>query len=262
MTVSAPDSGNFGQPPRGHLKRKLLHCSIMGYSPEHMSQWNDFFIHNPASRYRRKILGDIVETLDFDSVIDIGCGDGSLALYLKERFGKKTSGLEYDTDRPRLAGQMDSYFNMSIAEQKPDGIFDLVVATEVLEHIHDDESALRNIRAICGKHLFITVPAGKVRRTDKHMGHVRHYTLERLTRKVEAAGFRVQRAFAWGFPFHSLYKWTQDLVPGAMIEGFGSGKYGLPAKGICHFLYFLFAMNSFTTGSQLFLLAETSKKPQ
>ncbi|PCI37561.1 MAG: hypothetical protein COB53_06180 [Elusimicrobia bacterium] len=233
----------------------------MGYTPEHMSQWNDFFIYNPASRQRREILAGIVETLDFDSVLDVGCGDGSLALYLKDRFGKKTYGLEYDSDQPRLADQMDSYFNMNIAEEKPDQIFDLVIATEVLEHIPDDAAALKNIRSVCGKHLFITVPAGAIRRTDQHMGHIRHYSLSDLKQKVEAAGFKVTRAFAWGFPFHSLYKAAQDWVPGAMIEGFGSGKYGLLAKGICHMLYALFTINSKSNGCQLFLLAEVSKKP-
>lgn len=232
----------------------------MAYVPEHMSQWNDFFIHNPASRKRREILAALVESLAFDSVLDVGCGDGSLAVYLKEKFKKRVSGLEYDSDRPRLADAMDAYYNMNIAEARPDAVFDLVIATEVLEHIPDDDAALANIRAVCGKHLAITVPAGPIRRTDAHMGHMRHYTLDELSHKVEAAGFRVRRVFAWGYPFHTLYKWAQDRMPGAMIEGFGSGNYGFLAKALCSLLYVLFAFNLYSSGCQLFLLAETKEK--
>lgn len=231
----------------------------MPYTPEHMSQWDDFFIHNPASRRRREILAGLVAGLGFESVLDVGCGDGSLAVFLKERFGKPTFGLEHDSERPRLAGRLDGFYGMSIASARPDRTFGLVVATEVLEHIPDDAAALRNIRAICSGHLALTVPAGPVRRTDRHMGHVRHYTLEGLSAEVEAAGFEVVRAFAWGFPFHSLYKAAQDWVPGAMIDGFGSGRYGPAAKAVCAVLYSLFAMNSSDRGCQLFLLARVPR---
>lgn len=227
----------------------------MPYTPEHMSQWDDFFIHNPASRRRREILAGLVAGLHFDSVLDVGCGDGSLAVFLRERFGKETFGLEHDSDRPRLADRLDGFYGMSIESSRPGRSFGLVVATEVLEHIPDDAAALRNIRAVCSGHLAVTVPAGPIRRTDRHMGHVRHYTLEGLREKVEAAGFEVVRAFAWGFPFHSLYKAAQDWVPGTMIEGFGSGSYGPLAKAVCAALHALFALNSSAAGCQLFLLA-------
>jgi ubiquinone/menaquinone biosynthesis C-methylase UbiE len=233
----------------------------MAYTPEHLSQWNDFFIYNPASRRRREILASLVEPLEFSSVLDVGCGDGSLAVLLKEKFGKETAGLEYDSQPPRLADSLDAYYNMNIAETRPDRAFDLVIASEVLEHIPEDEAALRNIRKICSKYAVITVPSGKIRFTDKHMGHVRHYTLEDLSAKVERAGFRVRRAFAWGFPFHSLYKWAQDLAPSTLIENFGSGEYGFKAKAVCEALYLMFGLNSFSSGPQLFLLAETPEKP-
>lgn len=233
----------------------------MAYTPEHMSQWDDFFVHNPASRWRRRIVLGLLEGLEFGSVLDVGCGDGSLAVFLKERFGRPTYGLEADTDRPRLADRLDGFYPMSIAAARPDRTFDLVVATEVLEHIPDDAAALRNIRAVCAKHLLVTVPAGTVRATDRHMGHVRHYDLAGLEAKVRAAGFEVTAAFAWGFPFHSLYKAAQDLVPGAMISGFGSGRYGPAAKALCAALTALFALNRRGAGCQLFLLARVPSGP-
>lgn len=234
----------------------------MAYSPEHLSHWDDFFVHNPASRWRRRIAADLIAGLEFGSVLDVGCGDGSLALFLKERFGRPTFGLEADAGRPRLADRLDGFYPMSIAAERPGRSFDLVVATEVLEHIPDDAAALRNMRAVCGKHLLVTVPSGPIRATDRHMGHVRHYDLAGLEAKVRAAGFEVAEAFAWGFPFHSLYKAAQDVVPGAMISGFGSGRYGPPAKAFCAALTALFALNVRGAGCQLFLLARAPSGPQ
>jgi SAM-dependent methyltransferase len=228
----------------------------MSYSKEHLSQWVDFFTYNPASRHRRRVLSEFLSPLEFRSVLDVGCGDGSLLGYLKERFGCDVYGLESDDSPAQTRIKLDGYYQADISRQKPDRTFDVVIAAEVLEHIPDHEGAMKNIHALCDRYLLITVPAGPVRATDAHMGHVRHYTLDSLNRLVGGAGFRVVRSFAWGFPFHSTYKALQDVVPGTMIQGFGSGEYGLSQKAVCNLLYGLFFLNVRSRGCQLFLLAE------
>src|SRR5438128_992258 len=149
----------------------------MTYSKDHLSQWVDFFTYNPASRHRRQIMMDLLAPLSFQSVLDVGCGDGSLLGLLRDRFGCQVYGLESDDSPAQTRIPLDGYYQMDISRRRPERAFDIVIASEVLEHIPDHENALRNIRAVCGRNLLITVPSGSVRATDRHMGHVRHYSL-------------------------------------------------------------------------------------
>jgi len=77
------------------------------------------------------------------------------------------------------------------------GAFDLVGAFEVLEHVPDDTEFLREIARITrpGGHFILTVPMGmrNFGSFDRYMGHVRRYEPEELRRKVEGAGFVLER---------------------------------------------------------------------
>lgn len=226
-------------------------------SGPHLARWTDFFAYNPASRHRRRILCRLLAPLKFRTLLDVGCGDGQLLKFLKARFGCEAHGMEPEDEPAALRdGGLDGFYRMDIAREAPPGTFDVVVCSEVLEHIPEDREALKNLRKVCGRYLLVTVPAGPIRATDKFMGHVRHYSREDLEEKVRSAGFAVRRCFAWGFPWHSLYKALQDRVPDQMIRGFGNRPYGLFQKAVSHLLYAAFFLNSGRRGCQLFLLAE------
>lgn len=82
-----------------------------------------------------------------------------------------------------------------LSEQK----FDYVLCFDVIEHLHDDIAALKNIYKIISatgsRNLFIRVPAlplifGK---NDGVIGHYRRYTKKSLKSALVAAGFEVTR---------------------------------------------------------------------
>ena len=78
----------------------------------------------------------------------------------------------------------------------PSASFDLILALDVIEHIADEATALRELRRVAapGAHLLVTVPAYTwlwSRHDDTHH-HQRRYTARRLRRAVLAAGWRPQ----------------------------------------------------------------------
>jgi SAM-dependent methyltransferase len=76
---------------------------------------------------------------------------------------------------------------------------DTVVALNVIEHIADDVEALGSIRAMLqpAGRVVILVPAisALFGSLDRELGHHRRYTRKSLSRRLEDAGFHVERAF-------------------------------------------------------------------
>jgi SAM-dependent methyltransferase len=99
---------------------------------------------------------------------------------LKERFGRRPDVTVLHAD---LAGAVDA---------QP---FDSIVLINVLEHIDDDEKALRLISNGLrpGGHVALFVPAFEMlySRYDHAIGHHRRYRAGELGRKVEKSGMRV-----------------------------------------------------------------------
>jgi SAM-dependent methyltransferase len=170
-------------------------------------------------------------------VLDLGCGGGRHAF---EAFRRGGSVVALDAD----AGELDQVACMLEAmreagEARPgadaravrgdatalpfaDGAFDRVIAAEVLEHIPDDQRALREIARVLrpGGLAAVTVPAWLPERIcwslsdDYHNvpgGHVRIYTRQELEVKLRAAGLGAcGHHHAHGL--HSPYWWLKCAV--------------------------------------------------
>jgi SAM-dependent methyltransferase len=108
------------------------------------------------------------------------------------------------------------------------GSFDLVVLSEVLEHIQDDEGALDTVRQLLAEKgwLLLSVPGDPKlwNAEDEQAGHVRRYTREELRRKLEKRCFQIVRMINWGFP---VTRWlylleVRLLLPGRPSQGNGN----------------------------------------
>src|SRR5918998_331118 len=75
-----------------------------------------------------------------------------------------------------------------------DGRFQLILATDVIEHLDDDRRALAELRRVAGSgaRLVVTVPGSSWLwgEHDVSMHHRRRYTLSRLQERVAAAGWQ------------------------------------------------------------------------
>ena len=79
--------------------------------------------------------------------------------------------------------------------------FDLVILTEVIEHLEDDKLALKRIYRLLDKGgiAIISTPSnnaplyrlGMTKKFDERVGHVRRYSLEGLVEMCEKTGFEV-----------------------------------------------------------------------
>ena len=185
-------------------------------------------------------------TVDFDRlgiapgdvVLDLGCGFGRHA-FAAARLGARVVALDAGADevaqvRATLgamveAGELDAPTVRAGAVQGdalslpfPDGAFDRVVASEVLEHIPDDAAAMDELARVLrpGGTMAVTVPRCGPELVnwllsdayhDVPGGHVRIYRRSRLRRRLRAAGLvPVGSHHAHGL--HSPYWWLRCLV--------------------------------------------------
>ena len=104
----------------------------------------------------------------------------------------------------------------------PDGAFDTVIASEVLEHVWDDEGVLAELVRVLrpGGRLAVTVPTRGPERIcwaldhryhDRPGGHVRIYRRRDLESKLERAGLW-RRGSHHAHALHSPYWWLKCAV--------------------------------------------------
>ena len=126
-------------------------------------------------------------------VLDVGCGTGINYAWLKE-WGKIT-GLDPSPEALSYCRDKKVYDELIEApgETIPGGKqYDLITAFDVLEHIKEDEKALRSWQAALkpGGFVFISIPAYQwlFSAHDVALHHMRRYSAEELRRKFIAAG--------------------------------------------------------------------------
>ncbi|MEK7186625.1 MAG: class I SAM-dependent methyltransferase [Patescibacteria group bacterium] len=140
-----------------------------------------------------KSLVSAVKDLKIESVLDVGCGEGfTLNRISEEGIGKKLEGVDFfDTAielgkkaHPNLALKQGNIYEL---EYKNDS-FDLVMATEVLEHLEDPRKGLKELIRVSKKYLLLSVPnepffmganflRGKnLKRWGNDIEHIQHWT--------------------------------------------------------------------------------------
>ena len=177
---------------------------------------------NPAQAYRRMLIFrglDLNRAVRPVRLLELGSGQGELSREIKERHpdlelvGVDISRTGVEIARAKVpAGaffQQDLTQPMAIPARYH-GWATHAVCSEVLEHLDDPLTALRNVRACFapGGRLVITVPAGPLSAFDRHIGHRRHFSPARLGKLLEDAGLRVVSLHGAGFPFFNLYRLT------------------------------------------------------
>ncbi len=180
-------------------------------------------------------------------ILDLGCGSGNNGRMLSQ-YGK-VDGIEPDQFALDIAEARGSYRELvqgipTVDGTKPkDSFYDMVVMTDVLEHIEDHEAALDLVKNSLkpGGSLVLTVPALMwlwSNHDETHL-HYRRYTKSLLTEVVSSTGFEVQVISYFNsflFPLIAAVRLIKKLLPQSKEKA----DTGLPSKIINYFLYLIF----------------------
>ncbi len=226
------------------------------------ANWDDSHRYTPTSRHRRQILLRMLSDLGFQNCLDAGCAQPYLIQEIVHRFGVKGYGCDI-SDAVMAQNQEKvpecEFMALDLSKEAwPNQKFDLVVCSEVLEHIENWQPALANLVRMSRRYLLITVPGGKRRLTDEMLGHYRHYKGPELLSALEENGCTILSVKRWGFPVYDLYKsLISKVAPEKLYSAFMSGeqKYSWKQKLISYVLYLAFYANYLTkNGDQIIVL--------
>lgn len=184
-------------------------------------------------------------TVDFDRlslkpgarILDVGCGSGRhtdaasrvqrvVTIGLDIRFEDVTAAKERLRFAKELGESGGGFCAVMTADINclpfKDSFFDLVICSEVLEHIPDHESAVSEILRVLapGKDLVVSVPRYIPERIcwalsrdycNSNDGHIRIYKKDELTGLLERAGAKKWKT-CYAHSLHTPYWWLKCLV--------------------------------------------------
>ncbi|MFZ9629921.1 MAG: class I SAM-dependent methyltransferase [Ilumatobacteraceae bacterium] len=148
-------------------------------------------------RVRFSLVAAEVRRAGAVTVVDIGAGSGGLGLWCRRHLRNTT--YRWAEVSPTLAAGLRTTFGdeaeLVLGDRVGPGV--VIAMLDVLEHIEDDEAALRTLADSMAHDtvLVLTVPAGPglFSSWDTSLGHFRRYTRRSLREVVDAAGLRVVR---------------------------------------------------------------------
>jgi len=163
------------------------------------------------------------------ALIDIGAGNGLILKFFKLK-GFEVAGVELEKDQVH---QMQIDYKLQgvkviqgdITKLKGEGNFDVVIASDVIEHIEDDGYALKNLYSFVkkGGYLVITVPAHSYLygKRDKKWGHYRRYDRDVLVRKLQGLeGCKVRSVRFWNMLGYFAYFFFEKIMNQPIKEEF------------------------------------------
>lgn len=159
-----------------------------------------------------------------ESILDVGCGEGVLTeRWARELRDKRVLGV--DLNDPKLAAEWAArsrpnlqFRAVDVANGLPfgNGEFDLVSATEVLEHVPSPEVVVSEMARVARSHLLVSVPhepiwrvlnvtrGAYLRQLGNTPGHVNHWTRRAFVGLLSRHGEVTQ--------VRSPFPWTMLLV--------------------------------------------------
>lgn len=234
-----------------------------------MNQWDDFLIRkfDPYAFAKYKILIEWMGTLHEQAVLVVGSGSGEFACMLAKQ-GARVEAIDISTEAVALTEATALQYEVKIKTHvsflenfESNGKFDWVIATDIIEHIEDDKSAVQKMVLLTkvGGKILVTVPAMQLLfgHHDRILGHYRRYSKTSLkslfgislcTRKLRYFGFSL---IPIAFLFSKILKVSYPVkAVGLRTES---------TSWIGKFLNLIFYMErkiSFPLGTSLLLMAE------
>lgn len=175
-----------------------------GFEEKYHKIEKEHFWFKSRRNYIRKLLNSYPKDA---TILDIGCSSGILldeliqdGFAVENLYGVDISSIAIENCKKN---GINNAYVMDAQNIQLNKKFDIVIASDCLEHIEDDESALKNWNNLLTNNgtIIIFVPAfmSLWSHHDKVNMHFRRYTLKELKNKMEHNGLEIKKSSFWNF---------------------------------------------------------------
>lgn len=169
----------------------------------------DFSRYNPGVLHRRRVILELLRMTSHAAphgILDVGCGNGELLMWLRSVFGDDTRLNGADLSRETIEENKKrhpfaTFYDLNVETSSLDDSFAVVLCTEVIEHLDDRRHAIENLAKMVapGGHLILTCPTGKLHSTEAFRACVTP-DAEGASVSADCCGTRGARAESVGLP--------------------------------------------------------------
>jgi ubiquinone/menaquinone biosynthesis C-methylase UbiE len=175
---------------------------------------------NPAQQYLinnfLETLFSCVKDLPVNTVLDAGCGEGFILSEFKNRnIGSHLEGIDFSEDALDIGRKMFPFLDLKKEDiynlPYEDNSFDLVICTEVMEHLEKPDKVVDEIMRVSKKYCLFSVPneplfmisnflRGKnLARWGNDIEHIQHWSSSafKATLGEKLNILNVKRPFPW-----------------------------------------------------------------
>jgi SAM-dependent methyltransferase len=184
---------------------------------------------------RWAVVEPLLAELGPRSVLEFGCGQGGAGARIARHAaytGVEPDAASYEVALARIAPLGGRVLHGDAGVLPWGTQYDLICSFEVLEHLEDDQAALRAWTAHLrpGGHVVVSVPEGPERfgPSDEQVGHLRRYTRESLGELLDSAGLEVERIRLYGWPLGAALEAASNRA--AARAGFSAGSTASAAE--------------------------------
>lgn len=157
-----------------------------------------------------------------DTVLDVGCGVGTIDFYLAEK-EKKVIGIDISENAISTAKENAILFGLkglkfyvgNVNKFRFYSKLDLILCSEIIEHVEDDSKLLNDLSKHLNKRgiIFLTTPLetallyrlGLTRRFDRRVGHLRRYTLKKIKNLARKNNLKVIKVYYSDGVFRNMF---------------------------------------------------------
>lgn len=184
----------------------------MDYQTEYLDKNPNMHIEDASIKFK-ELKSELKKLKKVRTMLDVGCGAGVLTKkifgYLKapKTLGVDVSQKMIDTaksinkDNPQI-----DFFNASVFNLKNGFKYDLIVGSDIIEHVENDVKFLEKLGSI-GKSIILRVPlensimnrvliylfiSNELKKTEDKYGHIHHYSKESFLKVVNSAGLKTK----------------------------------------------------------------------
>ena len=177
----------------------------------------ELLILEALKNYNNSIVYDALNYLpNAKTIIDFGAGIGTLSLILRNKYKKEPICIEIDQTNIEYLYKRNFAVFQNIEDLSQ--TVDLIISSNVLEHIEDDYKILTSLRDKLNDDgiLFLYLPAKMILWTklDEIVGHYRRYEISKLKILIKKAGFKlitIHYADFLGFFITLLWKFLNNI---------------------------------------------------